>query len=748
MAGTVPYMSPEQVEARAVDHRSDIFSLGALLYEMATGQRAFQGESAAALVSAILATPPERLRRSSKPDVAQGLARVLRRCLARDPESRFQSARDVALELQDLAQEQEDPLPERLTAVRRPPTGVWLAAAAASLVLIALAFVLGRGSASRQGDDAPGIAPAERSSAEFAVRPDVLSIQSLAISPAGDQIFFVATEDNEVLQLYRRRLDSRRIERVPDSEAVGSVDASSDGRTLLIVREREGGAPGGQLLRLAPDSLQATPLVDGVFMRPTHEDAAGRLYYWRGPGSRHENSVRRDLDGSTEPLGGELVAVYEVSDEWLLGQARRGGGPVGIDPYEVRLRWSDGAETVVAPSSNGFAAMAPGDVVVYYRDGGLWARAVDLRRRRLGEEVRLLDDVARNIDVPGLDIPAGIDLASDGTLAYVTGGTGRLRELVWVSRDGQATLFSGVRAGAFANPVLSRDGRRLSFVESTEAGEVAQWVCELDPRESCAQIPAPGSRNKELIWSADGAWAIFESNRLRQDDGANARSPRLDRINRFGSYDLFIQPSDLSSPPEPLLPGDGRNRRFWARDFPSGSVAHWVSGGGGGAEAAVHVLDLESRQATVLYEGLPFTMHLVYHPSGRWILMGTPNEGIWRLEADRSEAVPLRQLGTDAWFPLFSASGDEIFVRRRDSRAVWSAQFDTRTGTVDEPEELFLDVYARSPFAVSNWSVHPNGRFLMVRNLRVEGQEQNEIVVIQDFHRVIEETVPPLPLAE
>ena len=100
--GTVPYMSPEQVAGRTVDHRTDIFSLGVMLYEMASGRRPFKGDSSAELASAILRDTPPPLG-EVRPDLPADLARTIRRCLEKDPHDRIQTARDVGNELRDLA---------------------------------------------------------------------------------------------------------------------------------------------------------------------------------------------------------------------------------------------------------------------------------------------------------------------------------------------------------------------------------------------------------------------------------------------------------------------------------------------------------------------------------------------------------------------------------------------------------------------------------------------------------------------
>ncbi len=122
--GTPAYMSPEQTSGRLLDHRSDIFSLGVLLHEMATGRRPFEGSSSAELVSAILRDDPPSVT-ESRPDLPSDLARIVRRCLEKDPRHRLQTARDVSNEFRDLSRISSRPTPITSAAARvaTPPSG-------------------------------------------------------------------------------------------------------------------------------------------------------------------------------------------------------------------------------------------------------------------------------------------------------------------------------------------------------------------------------------------------------------------------------------------------------------------------------------------------------------------------------------------------------------------------------------------------------------------------------------------------
>jgi len=153
--GTAPYMSPEQVEGRAMDHRTDIFSLGVLLYELATGRRPFSSDTSAGLISAILRDTPSSVTEIN-PGLPRHLARIVQHCLEKDPEARYQSAKDVRNELRSLRREvdsgtvttgsgvslAEPPLGEPQT---KKGLGLWVALAAAALLILAIGWWVGRG---------------------------------------------------------------------------------------------------------------------------------------------------------------------------------------------------------------------------------------------------------------------------------------------------------------------------------------------------------------------------------------------------------------------------------------------------------------------------------------------------------------------------------------------------------------------------------------------------------------------------
>jgi TolB-like protein/tRNA A-37 threonylcarbamoyl transferase component Bud32/Tfp pilus assembly protein PilF len=198
--GTAPYMSPEQVEGRAMDHRTDIFSLGIVLYEMATGRRPFAGDTSAALVSSILRDSPPTVTEINE-SLPRHLARIIKHCLEKDPEARYQSAKDVRNELKSLRREVDSGTVTtgsgavHISSPRSMGTrryGLWAAAGFAAIVILAAGWWLGRGvdGASAVGDERAGGLSADVASAARSDTPSVAVLPFANLSADPDNEYF------------------------------------------------------------------------------------------------------------------------------------------------------------------------------------------------------------------------------------------------------------------------------------------------------------------------------------------------------------------------------------------------------------------------------------------------------------------------------------------------------------------------------------------------------------------------------
>src|SRR5215470_4731185 len=200
LVGTFQYMAPEQIEGREADVRSDIFSLGAVLYEMTTGKRAFEGKSMLSVASAILEKEPEPIS-SIQPLVPPALDHVIRTCLAKDPEERFQTAHDVKLQLKWISQGGSQAGVAKPIAARRKRREWmgWALGGVMAMVMLTAGWLLHR----------PAESPVLRTNI---VLPSKLRLDpintAVALSPDRKKLVMAAVGDGGKQQLYLRSLDA------------------------------------------------------------------------------------------------------------------------------------------------------------------------------------------------------------------------------------------------------------------------------------------------------------------------------------------------------------------------------------------------------------------------------------------------------------------------------------------------------------------------------------------------------------
>ena len=454
--GTARYMSPEQARGESCDHRSDIFSLGAVLYEMLTGTPAFPGETALAALHAVVELEPVPLG-TLCPAAGPHLARIVHRCLDKDPARRFQSASDLAFDLESLAELPTAPV----TPVRRRPaerrSGILRTAAVAGL-LLAATFLAGIFAHQRLGQSEPP------SFQRLTFRRG--NVLNARFAPDGQTIVFSAAWDGEPYQIFTTRTDS------PESRSLGLPPAtlhsiSSGGEMLIgLVRMRDGRRAGSTLAQVPLAGGAPRPILeaynselwadwapdDDSFALLRHLENEVRIEYPRGKVIRRSQKYTWDL--RVAPAGDALafceseIAAQSVvlldrsgkvmmrSDGWsvpvLLRSRRNPAGCVGWTP--------DGDEVW-------FTAARPGG------ESGLYALSRHGKVRPL-------------LNVPGT--LALLDVARDGrvllaqlnsrrSIVVLTPGETAERDLSWfesseladLSMDGRWILFSdrGQRGG-------------------------------------------------------------------------------------------------------------------------------------------------------------------------------------------------------------------------------------------------------------------------------------------------------------
>src|ERR1035438_4596726 len=233
--GTASYMAPEQVRGEAADPRTDIFAFGAVLYEMLSGVRAFRRDTTAETMTAVLKDDPPELSGAGRL-VSPTLERIVRRCLEKSPDQRFQSARDLSFALSAFSGTESSVVARATAAPRRLPVLLLLSVALALVAVAAATWFLAR-------------RPTPTTRMQFALAvPDEMSISHMALSHDGSMLVFVSPEENSALpMLYVQRVGSSTVTLLPGTQGASypffSPDAAyvaffANGKLLKIARQR------------------------------------------------------------------------------------------------------------------------------------------------------------------------------------------------------------------------------------------------------------------------------------------------------------------------------------------------------------------------------------------------------------------------------------------------------------------------------------------------------------------------------
>jgi eukaryotic-like serine/threonine-protein kinase len=513
--GTTGYMSPEQARGQTADARSDVFALGAVLYEMLSGRRAFEGDTPADTLSAILHSDPPEIATATGPP-PPGLERVVRRCLEKDPEERFHSARDVAFALEALSGSGPGTEPAAAGLRRR-----WLlagaalvAAAAAGLIAVMVA---------RWAPRSPDLPP-----------PRLVSLTSMrgvegwpAFSPDGEQVAFNwQGEKLDNWDVYLKMVGSPEIRRLTTDPAVESRPSwSPDGRQIAFLRGRfEGTAlhpygfatihlvsplggparklsdfpaansdppswsPDGRWLATTRAASPAEPEFEGVYLVPVQGGEPRRLALPKmahGSYNPRFSPYGRHLAYKACPFIGacSLYVVGLDADYTPTGPPHRLTQPSILLDEGVGHAWTRDGKSLVYPLG---------------LTGTLWR--VGIAGDRPPERIEL---------VAGLGVGYPATVTSRDRLAF---GRGVGLEID-IYRFQTGRPIEPVVASSLAadnNPHFSPDGQRIAF-ESDRSGEGEIWLAEADGSNPVQLTHGPGQMQGTPRWSPDGQRIAFDS---------------------------------------------------------------------------------------------------------------------------------------------------------------------------------------------------------------------------------------------
>ena len=588
IVGTFQYMSPEQVEGKELDGRSDIFSLGAVLYEMVTGKRAFQGKSQLSVASAILEKEPEALG-AVKPTAPAALDRAIRRCLAKDPEERWQSASDLASELKWLAGDGSKTEALAQTAGNEK----WNAGAAWMLATVLLALT------------AAGVTwwwktPETKGRAYYA-SPFRLGANDLAISPDGRMTAIVAYWDpgNQYV-IWTYRLGEASAAALEGTEGASHPFWSADGKWIGFFAQgklKKVALVGKsvQVICDAPNGRGGTWNKDGVILFTP--DVFTGIYRVAAEGGTAAKVT--DLDSARAESSQRWPVFLPDGRHFIYLAANFSGHPENngiflgsLDTQEKRF--------LVAASSN--AAYAEPGYLLYLRDGALVAQGFNQQNLAVKGEPEV---VLRNIDYrPVVDLALFV-AGPNGTVVAQTGSGGLESRLSWFDRGGKLLGNVGPPL-TYANPSLSPDGKRLAFDQrSPERQEIGIWVYDLRTAVA-SKLTLDPSLNQAPVWTGDGKRIIFTSNRK--------------------IFNLVYQKNADGSGPETQI-----------TDLVGGRLVNcWDTSRDGAymllrSEAELWNYTVAEKKSRPYIQGKWLVRNAQFSPDGKWVAYSTNESGNWEV---------------------------------------------------------------------------------------------------------------------
>ena len=693
--GTAAYMSPEQARGKRLDRRSDIWAFGCVLFEMLTGQRAFESEDVSLTLADVMRAEPAwgRLPQELPPV----LGTFLERCLEKDARRRVRDIGDVRLAMEgafEQADRGRNEVGSRVTWQRPLP----LVVAAGGLVLVGA--LLGR---SVIGTGSRGLAPPVRLTVALP-GSDVLANATLdavrggyptvSLSPDGRMLVYAAVSDG-VQQLYRRPLGQLTSTAIPGTEGASRSFFSPDGESIGFVVGR---------------TLKKTSIDGGdpLVVAETRDGITGASW---GP----DDTIIVSTSGSS-PLSRMSASGGDVEEFTKLGadighlnpQFLPGGRGVLFNsrntPRTVFLFSTETGEQT--PLTEGlYPQYVSTGHLIFARGTSLWAMPFDLDGLVVtGEAVRLLD---------GIVGPASV--SRDGTLAYLAGAPPVVR-LVWVDRDGEEEATAGIKPGLYSDLVLSPDGGRIALSVASElAAPENIWVFDITRRALTQITTGPGASIWPL-WSPDGDEIVFSARR----DGDPNRN-----IFRRAADGTGVDERLTTSPLSPFPWG-------WSSDE---TMLVIMANLGVDTGPDILATSLDTGKEVPIVE-TPFRdMSPDISPDGGWIAYTSGGEVYVSPFPDASEFR--RRASTNGGrVPKWSSDGRTLFYRAGD--AVMAVSIETEPSlTVGAPDVFTVGEYVELN-SRKDWDVAPDGRFLMMK----ESLAAPSITVVLNWTQELLERVP------
>ena len=708
IVGTFQYMAPEQLEGGEADARSDIFAFGAILYEMVTGRKAFEGKTQVSLISAILKDQPPPIA-SLIPVAPKALDRIIHACLAKDPDARLRSTHDLLLQLQWVAESDAHPDPPAAptsTAARMPTVvrDVKRDTLAWSLVgILGIAFVgLGLYATPRLRqtpaavDPVQFIIPAPESSL-FAGQVPVV-----AVSPDGRHIAFVATTPGPSM-LFLRSLGTLTVRPLPGTEQGNYPFWSPDSRFVAFFAS-------GKLRKVPIGGGSAVDVCDAASGRGGTWSADNTIVFAPSPASALERVAA--TGGTPSPATTIDAARGETMHRWpqflpdgrhFLYLAATNGKP----PSEVRVGALDATETSTVIASEAMPVFASGHLF-FWRDGKEMAQPFDAGARQVkGDAFVVADQVGQNLGYTSFSASA------TGVMVYARGGVRPTSQLTWLDRSGKQTGTVG-EPGDYFNIALSPDEKRVAVTLLTGTPENRDiWLID-SARSVGSRLTSDPANDILPIWSPDGTRIIFGS--TRQPIG------------------IYVKSASGTGQEELLLKGEeGINPLDWSRDgrfilyFTQSAKTGWD----------LHVLPTTGDKKPFPFLQTAFNDdHGAFAPDVRWVAYTSNESGrdevyVQPFPATGGKYRISQNGGTQ---PLWRGDGRELFFLAPDSTMMAASINAAKGFEAGIPQALFV-----SGAAFTNnrhqWAVARDGQRFLI-NLPQQRSNPTPLTVVVNWQAI------------
>ncbi|HKW89854.1 MAG TPA: protein kinase [Candidatus Acidoferrales bacterium] len=692
IVGTFQYMAPEQLEGKDADARSDIFSFGAVLYEMATGKRAFEGKSQASLIAAILEREPPPIS-SLQPMSPPALDRVVKTCLAKEPEERFQSAHDLKLQLEwirDAGSQAGEAAPVAARRKYRDATSAAIATLAiASAAIFGAMYFLH--------------APAEMRIIRAYIKPapnsSITSYNGgsagFAISPNGLRLAYVATAPDGKSILWVRSLDSLQAQPLADTEGALLPFWSPDSQFLGFFAD-------GKLKKIEASGGPAITLCDAPGGRGGTWNRDGTIVFspffstplFRVPASGGAPTQATNLDS----------AKGESTHRWpfFLPDGRHflflAGNPLasaGSPTNSIMVGSLDSKETKFLFDAHSNAIYASGQIL-FLRENTLMAQPFDVKRLEFTGDAFPVAEQVGDV-VPRVE--GEFSGSDNGVLVYLGMETAS-RQLIWFDRSGKQ-IGAVPGSDTYSDPHISPDGKVLAFALNTPSSDI--WLFDLarSLKSEFTFGTNSSTGNMSPIWSPDSRRIAYTSIR-KGKFGIYERA-----ADGSGQEETLVEPG-----PDQLYPLD------WAPDGRSIAYLDWHTSG-----TVLWMLplggDRKPYPLNLLQQSQSFSFRTVarFSPDGRWIAYTSNDSGRFEVYVGPFPGPGGKWLvSTDGgWFPQWRRDGKELFYVSLDNEIMAAAvSANGSSFVVGTVQPLFQSRPYYGSFTANLFDVTPDGQRFIV----------------------------------